>query len=283
MPSLFQHLLLATEHSEFDAGAERLALALAHRCHLPLGCVLPMTSNPEFEAVAPELATRVDMQAAATIAKLHDIAQAQGVHLAMHARRGLEAYREIVDEARERHSELLIIRRRGQRSFLAKLLLGEMVSKVVAHAPCHVLVVPREAQMWSHRVLVAAEPGAEGERIVQLACEVAAECGLPLHVLSVCDDSDAARTQADRFVQSAVAQARQRGLQAEGEALAGKPVELILRTAQARGADLLVIGSRSHSGLSHVWIGGVAQKLIGLTSCPVLLAHPPQPPTSETP
>ena len=101
MATVFQHLLLATEHSEFDSGAEALAMALARRCQLPLAGVLPIVSNPEFETAAPALAARADQQAAARIAELHELAQAQGVSLALQARRGPEPYQEIVDEARD--------------------------------------------------------------------------------------------------------------------------------------------------------------------------------------
>lgn len=273
MTPLFQHLLLATEHTEFDAGAEQLAMALARRCELPLSGVLPLVSNPEYEALAPELAARADLRAATKISALHDTAQAQGVHLDLRARRGPEPYREIVDEARERGSDLLVIRRRGQRSFLANLLLGEMVSKVVTHAPCSVLIVPREARMWRRRVLAAAEPTAQGQRIVDLAAAMAAECSLPLNVVSVCDSTPAARAAAEEFVRAAVARARKAGLDATGEVLSGKPSVCILQAAQDCGADLLVIGSRGDAHIGRALIGGVAQKVIGLASQPVLIAH----------
>ncbi|MDO8250403.1 MAG: universal stress protein, partial [Rhodoferax sp.] len=148
MASLFTRLLLATEHSEFDTGAENMAFALAKRCQLPLAAVLPLVSNPEYEALAPQIAARAEGEAAVKIAQLRAQAQDEGVAIELRVRRGEEPYREIVEEAREQASDLIIIRRRGKRSFLANLLVGEMVSKVVAHAPCHVLIVPREARMW---------------------------------------------------------------------------------------------------------------------------------------
>ena len=54
MAHLFNRLLLATEHSEFDAGSEAMAFALAQRCQLPLATVVPLVSNPEYEALAPQ-------------------------------------------------------------------------------------------------------------------------------------------------------------------------------------------------------------------------------------
>jgi len=271
MATVFQHLLLATEHSEFDSGAEALALALARRCQLPLAGVMPLLSNPEFEALAPELATRADHLAAAHIAELHEMAQAQGVYLAMQARRGPEPHQEIVDEARERGSDLIVIRRRGKRGFLANLLLGEMVSRVVAHAPCSVLIVPRGAPMWQQRVLVAAEPGAQGRQLVALAGAVAAECRLPLTVVCVAETAQQAEAQA--FMDASVAQLQQRGLDAQGRVLAGRPYEQILQAGRELGADLIVIGSRGELPLARALIGGVAQKVIGLAEHPVLVAH----------
>jgi len=271
MATVFQHLLLATEHSEYDSGAEALALALAHRCQLPLAGVMPLLSNPEFEAAAPQLALRADQQAAERIAELHEMAQRQGVSLALQARRGPEPHQEIVDEARERGADLIVIRRRGKRGFLANLLLGEMVSRVVAHAPCSVLIVPRAAQMWQQRVLVAAEPGPQGSRLVALAGAVAAECRLPVTVASVAEAGRQAEAQA--FVHESLAQLQQRGLGAEGRVLVGKPYEQILQAGRDCGADLLIIGSRGEQPLGRALVGGVAQKVIGLAEHPVLVAH----------
>jgi hypothetical protein len=271
MSTVFRHLLLATEHSEFDHGAEALALALARRCQLPLAGVLPIVSNPEFEAAAPELALRADQQAAERIAALQAQAQAQGVSLALQARRGPEPHQEIVDEARERGSDLIVIRRRGRRGLLANLLLGEMVSRVVTHAPCSVLIVPRAAQMWQQRVLVAAEPGAQGERLVDLAGAVAAECRLPVTVISVAEPS--LQRPAGHFVHDSVERLQQRGLQADGRVLHGRPYEQILQAGREVGADLIVMGGRGEQPLARALIGGVAQKVIGLAEHPVLVAH----------
>jgi nucleotide-binding universal stress UspA family protein len=153
MAHLFNRLLLATEHSEFDTGAEAMAFALAQRCQLPLATVVPLLSNPEYEALAPQIAAKAEQEAAVKIARLREQAAGVGVTIDLRLRRGEEPYQEIVQEAMQQGSDLIIIRRRGKRGFLANLLVGEMVSKVVTHAPCHVLIVPREAHLWSQRVL----------------------------------------------------------------------------------------------------------------------------------
>ena len=272
MATVFQRLLLATEHTEFDVGAETVAFDLAQRRQLPLMSVLPLVSNPEYEALAPQIAAQVEGEAAAKIAQLQAQAHTVGVVIDLHVRRGEEPYREIVDEAREQASDLIIIRRRGKRGFLANLLVGEMVSKVVAHASCHVLIVPREARMWHQRVLVAAAPDAQGRRLVSTAAAVAAEYGLPLHVVCVVP-GDAQRQPADAFLTQALELARQHGVSAQAEVRSGKPFTEILASATRCQADLIVMGSRSDNLIGRAMVGGVAQKVIGLSESPVLILH----------
>ena len=272
MAQLFTRLLLATEHSEFDAGAEAMGFALAKRCQLPLATVLPLVSNPEFEAIAPQIAAQAEKEAAVKISELRQQAQAVGVAIDLRLRRGAEPYQEIVDEAREQGSDVIIIRRRGKRSFLANLLVGEMVSKVVAHAPCHVLIVPREAHLWQQRVLVAAEAGESGRQVVATALAVANQCALPLFVVSVVG-TEAQRSPAEDFVAEMLTQARAQGLMAEGEVRVGKPYTEILAASVACRADLMVMGSRGDASIGRALIGGVAQKVMGLSELPVLVLH----------
>ncbi len=274
MSQIFQRLLLATERTEFDAGAERLALGMAQRSGRPLAVVMPLASNPEYEAEAPELAERSDRDAASKLAQLREQALRAGVEIDLRVRRGAEAYREIVDEAKERAADLIVIRRRGRRSFLAQLLVGEMVGKVVAHAPCTVLVVPRDASLWSRRVLVAAEPGEQGHALLTLATAVAAEYALPLSVVcAVTSNAPEQRRSAEAFVVEAQRRAQQAGVSADGQVLSGAAHLQILDAVKHRAADLIVMGSRSDAPTGRARVGVVAQQVTGLADCAVLLAQ----------
>lgn len=270
MGQLFSRLLLATEHTEFDRGAEAVALAMAKRCELPLATVFPLVSNPEYEALAPEIAARGEREAAAKLAQLRAQADVAGVALSVHVRRGEEPYLEVVHEASETQCDLLVTRRRGKRGFLANLLVGEMVSKIVAHAPCSVLIVPRGAGMWQRHVLVAAEPNAQGRQVVATAIALAGECGLPLQLISVLADS-ADQQQAADFVAAMLAGAQHAGVVAAAEITHGRPHLEILSAAERCQADLIVIASRSDRSIGRAMVGGVAQKVIGLAETPVLV------------
>lgn len=276
----FERLLLATEHSEYDGGAESLALALARHCGLPLAGVLPVVSNPEFEAVAPQLAAKADAEAAARCRSLEAAAQAQGVRLDLQVRHGPEPFAEIVAEAQERGADLIVIRRRGRRGLLANLLVGEMVSKVVAHAPCSVLIAPRGAQMWRRRVMVGVDPESPDAACLARAAALAGACGLPLHLVCVAEGAGA-RTAAEQVLVAARLQARALHADVDGELRSGRAHQALIDAARERGADLLVVARHGGSPLARAWIGGTAQKVIGLAECPVLVhVNPPPRPTA---
>ncbi|MDP2005212.1 MAG: universal stress protein [Rubrivivax sp.] len=280
MVTAFSRPLLATEHGEFDTGAEALAFAVALHCRLPLAGVLPLVSNPEFETVAPQLAAKAEAEASAKRQHLIALAQAQGVTLDLQVRRGPEAYAEVVDAAREHGADLIVIRRRGKRGLLANLLIGEMVSKVVAHAPCSLLVTPRDARMWTRGVLVGVDPQAPDTALVAQAAGLARDCGLPLRVLCVAAH-ESGREAAALALRSALAAAQTLHGRVDGEVRIGRPHQALIDAAQANGADLLVVGRHGGAPLARAWIGGTAQKVIGLATCPVLV-HVSQPDTPST-
>lgn len=266
----FERLLLATEHTEFDRGAETIAFALAARCGLPLAGVMPLVSNAEYEAQMPALAARADAEAGARADAVEAEAQRAGVALTLRVRRGDEPFEQIVAEARERGADLIVARRRGRRGFLAKLMFGEMVGKVVAHAPCSVLLCPRAAAMWRRRVLVGIDPQAAAAGTVELAARIAAECGIGLQLVAVAENP-AARAAADAVLADARARAAPLVADVAGEVRSGRPHEGLVAAAAACGADLIVVGRHVRPMPGRAWIGGTAQKVIGLAEGPVLV------------
>lgn len=266
----FRRLLLATEHGEFDSGAEALAFALSQRCGLPLAGVLPILSNAEFEAEAPELAARADAGAAVHAQALQQAARAAGVALTLQVRRGPALDSEIVSEARASGADLIIVRRRGRRGFLARLLVGEMVGRVVALAPCSVLVAPRGAAMWSRRVLVGLDPQAPAPGAVACAARIAAACGLPLTLLAVAD-GPAQRAVAEAALSDQLASARALGAVAEARVQPGRPAVVLCEAARASGADLLVLGRHGTPMRGRGALGSTVHDVIGQAGCPVLV------------
>lgn len=265
-------LMLATEHGEFDTGAEALAFALARRHAVPLPAVLPLQTNPEYELVAPQLVEREEAAAASRLDELERKAEQAGVRLLPVVRRGPEPYIEIVEEAQALGSALIVIRRRGRRGLLANLMIGEMVSKVVAHAPCSVLIAPRAARLWSQGVLVGIDPLHPDRAPLAQARRLAADHALPLHAVAVATQ-EAGRAAAEQVLAEQLRGGSEPpgGRPASGEVRVGHPHAELMAAARTRGADLVVVARRGAQSLAHAWIGGVTQKVVGLAECPVLI------------
>jgi nucleotide-binding universal stress UspA family protein len=264
----YSRILLASELTEFDVGAERIAFAMAQRCGVPLRVVIPILSNAEFEADMPDLALRAEQEVARRIEAFRQRAAAAGVTPDVHVRRG-DAHPEIVAEAKEAQSDLIVVRRRGKPGFLAKLLVGEMVSKVVRDVSCSVLLVPRAAQFWRHGIVAAVgDTGAE-EQIAGIAGTIAGICGLPLTILSVAEDR-AALDQVQRLNTHAVGIAAALAERTSGRVAVGKPVEETIAAVRETAADLVVIGRQRYQLLPFGKAGNM-QNIIGGSEAPTLV------------
>lgn len=269
----FKKILLATEHTAFDAGAERLAFVMAQHCGMPLRVVIPVLSNPEFEAAAPELSLQADLEIARKILELEQQAQAAGVALDVQVRHGAQAHEEIVAEAQSSGTDLLIIRRRGNPGFLANLLVGEMVSKVIRDAHCNVLMVPRAANFWQKHILAAVGEGAAADKVAQAASAIAARCGVPLTLVSVAADASAVPGM-QALNAAALHQAKNNYPAAVGQVLTGEPVAATVQAVSSNAADLLVIGKQRHNFIPLVsGQGTIMQRIAGAVSIPTLVVQ----------
>ncbi len=68
---------------------------------------------------------------------------------------------------------------------------------------------------------------------------------------------------------------REGGLKVKVQLKVGSPFLEILHTAQIENADLIVLGTHGRTGLAHVLMGSVAERVVQRAPCPVLtIRHP---------
>jgi nucleotide-binding universal stress UspA family protein len=70
-----------------------------------------------------------------------------------------------------------------------------------------------------------------------------------------------------------LARVHQAGLQGETAIVQGVPFQTIIETARDKGVDLIVMGTHGRTGLTHVLMGSVAEKVVRLAPCPVLVTR----------
>ena len=82
----------------------------------------------------------------------------------------------------------------------------------------------------------------------------------------------AARTALDRVVQDL----RLPGVAIHPDVAEGIPAEEILRAARDKDVDLIVMGTHGRTGLAHVFMGSIAEKVVRRAPCPVLTVRHPE-------
>jgi nucleotide-binding universal stress UspA family protein len=67
-----------------------------------------------------------------------------------------------------------------------------------------------------------------------------------------------------------VASLQRRKVAVRGSVVSGIPQTAIIEAAKSKKADLIVMGTHGRTGLGHLLIGSVAEKIIRSAECPVL-------------
>jgi nucleotide-binding universal stress UspA family protein len=80
----------------------------------------------------------------------------------------------------------------------------------------------------------------------------------------------AAQIDAQRRLNALVATAKKEGVRASGLLLEGVAAEQIVRAARSRRAGLIVMGTHGRTGLAKLFLGSVAERVVGNAPCPVM-------------
>jgi universal stress protein A len=139
------------------------------------------------------------------------------------------------------------------------------------------------------RILVPTDFSAPSNAALDYARTLAERFGASLHLLHVVEDpfingalgteiyigaSDAVRDslieEAAARLEAVVAEWTREGLRVTSEILMGHPAKAIRDVAEQRQDDLIVMGTHGRSGMAHLLLGSVAEKVLRHAPCPVL-------------
>jgi nucleotide-binding universal stress UspA family protein len=139
------------------------------------------------------------------------------------------------------------------------------------------LVVPRAAEFWSKRILLATDGSEFSQRATDVAVQIAGQCKLPVTVVSSTLHSHSAerKAEAQATVDQVIATLDKAGVSCEGLCPEGRADRVVVETAANRDADLIVVGSHGRTGLVRMWLGSISERIIGQATCPILVARKP--------
>ena len=197
----------------------------------------------------------------------------------------------IVEEATEWRADLIVMGSRGHGE-IASMLLGSVSSEVVDHAPCPVLVARRSS--FTRAVLGhdGSDCARHAEDVVsrwpifdKVAIEVVdvAPSAVPWSTVTQATyagsvepyvEAIRAEQSADESVaESAAKRLRSAGRPASASVGQGAPATELIRIANERAADLIVVGTRGRTGLRRLILGSVARNVLHHASCSVLIVR----------
>ncbi|MGQ0608112.1 MAG: universal stress protein [Chloroflexota bacterium] len=201
----------------------------------------------------------------------------------------------VISDADAFGADLAIVGNRGHGP-VQSALLGSFSAELVDRAACPVLVARRRSV---RQVLAAYDGSPAASRAIQLASEWGLFGSRPVTVVSVAKPPilwhagiapaiyqevivDYGHTLASLEAEHSelASQAAQRLQSSVGEVRAmvrtGDPAAQILALADADEIDLVIMGSRGHTGLSRALLGSVARHVLQHASCSVLVVSTPE-------
>ena len=85
---------------------------------------------------------------------------------------------------------------------------------------------------------------------------------------------DQVRDGAKQGVDKRIAKVEAEGLKATGSVVCDSPTRAILDAAVKTHADLIVMGTHGRTGMKHVLLGSVAERVVRMAPCPVMTVKP---------
>jgi nucleotide-binding universal stress UspA family protein len=137
------NILLALDQSKFSGKVLDTAVDLAKRCGARLtilSVAVQFHDDYDFGEEAAHVDEKLVAKAKANVEQAKATAAAQGVMAEVVVETGVSPEDNIIKFAEEHQTDMLVMGHRG-RTGLSRFLIGSVAGKVVAHAPCSVLVV----------------------------------------------------------------------------------------------------------------------------------------------
>lgn len=203
-------------------------------------------------------------------------------------RRGIAPATVILDYARDEEIDLIVMATHGRRG-LRRFLLGSVAEEVVQHADCPVLTVPARAVKtsserpsilapvdFSERSLAAADEAASLARGMDARLDLLHVVLRPMHpaaydaFVELAPDTRELEALAKPKLEELAKALSRGGLEVATQVAIGPPAQTIVEVAESSGARMVVMASHGLSGVAHLLLGSVAERVVRTAPCQVL-------------
>ena len=134
-------VLVATDGSEHSMKAVQKALEMAQKEGAQVTLMsVAYFSKDDFDDMPPNIQDKLEAQAAAALKKAKSVFEAQKISVEAVLEAGVVPANNILNRAQEGNYDLLLIGSSGLTG-IKRALMGSTAAKVVAQAPCSVMVI----------------------------------------------------------------------------------------------------------------------------------------------
>jgi nucleotide-binding universal stress UspA family protein len=291
-----QKILFPTDFSKCSEQALAHAVFLAEKYEAEIYVLHVITIfEDQPSIVSNEIAETKEM-----VKKLEDVAEKQlnkildshssnDIKITTEIKRGLSAAPAILEYASENKIDLIIMGTHGRRG-LGHLLLGSAAEEVVRLAPCPLFTI-RELKdpkpvMHVNNILVPIDFSNYSEKALAYASEIAQSYNAQLQVLHIIEETmhpafsvtgkssifdlvpdikDDSRKRAEKILSNFVSDRVKSKIFIQG----GRAANDIIKFAKENSTDLIVIATHGLTGLEHMLLGSVTEKVVRMAHCPV--------------
>ena len=272
-PAGLEKILVCTDGSPASQGAITGALALAGWCGCKIYVLEVLEFYPELEAQAPGMVARREKKMRKHLEDCKAQTEKLDIPVEILVRRSETPYEAIIEEAEKIKAELIVMGRHG-RSRLFRLMMGNVVARVIGYSSFNVLVVPREVVLKFERILIASDGSPYSYAAWDEAVFITKRVGSALTAVSVARDESKVET-ATAIVQRLKKEADLQGVTLQTLVYQGRPYLSIIEAAKEKQVDLIVMGALGMTELSSVLMGSVTERVIAYAPCAVLVVKKP--------
>ena len=277
--------------SDFSADAER-AIETATTLARSYGATLHLLHvvQPPIQPVGPEMAVapvefwrELHAAAAKRLARTKQKIDAAGVRCELEVVDDIPGFA-IAAAAERVHADLVVMGSRGLTG-LKHVVLGSVAERTVRYSKCPVLIV-KDKPHAVRTILVPMDFSPAAHAALDFAKSLAQKAGhahlvlvhayyvpveLEQYLVSHGDGAfDRLSKAVTKDLEKILLDLQNAGLSTEYVARAGTPERIVLEVAGEKKADLIAIGTHGRRGLSHLFLGSVAERVVRMAEVPVL-------------
>jgi nucleotide-binding universal stress UspA family protein len=285
-------IVVPTDFSALADAAAARAASLARldgaELHVIHAVTFPLLVNPYEFSVPAELGENVRREAREKLEQTRKAIEARGVStVTAQVADSRDPVWAIGEAVRAHAADLVVMGTHGRRG-LQHAFLGSVTERALRTLDVPVLAVKEDAETAAKpiaKIVLAVDFSPHSDRAVEVTADLAARLSASVDVIHAVDlpvDFAPYRTAAGaelaRAIESFASERleiirkhlAQRGIRVDTHCRRGHPDAVIADVASETGCQLIAIGTRGRSGLSHVLLGSVAERTLRAAPCSVL-------------